>query len=145
LTRTAPPDAIAEAPQPISEAPNVQVVSKEQQHQGISRQEADKRQQDYMRWMIDGGTAANAQQWAVAVTAYQEALKAAPGDAAAGRKLEEAKSALDNQVRAALGDKNLQNDLKKLLTQGEEALANNQFPAALEIYKLVLQQSPGDD
>src|SRR5262245_44655442 len=40
LTRTAPPDAIAEAPQPISEAPNVQVVSKEQQHQGISRQEA---------------------------------------------------------------------------------------------------------
>jgi tetratricopeptide (TPR) repeat protein len=141
ITRPAPPPERTDNTQPfVSVKDDAETLAKEQ----AKKADLDRRQQDYLRWMIQGGTAANAQKWAEAQAAYQKALIAMPGDVAAKQRLQEVQYNLAALERAKLGDEKIQAGLKKLLEQGDEALANKQFAAALEIYKLVLRQNPGD-
>lgn len=104
----------------------------------------DKRRQDYGRWMSEGGAAAGAQKWAEAMIAYEEALKAMPGDEFATKKAAEAKAALDALAQSKVTDEKTQEDFKKLMEQANAARANKEYAAAAEIYKLALQKSPGD-
>jgi tetratricopeptide (TPR) repeat protein len=119
-------------------------AEKEKADRELENADKEKRRQDYLRWMIEGGTAVNSQKLPEAFAAYQEALKALPGDAAASQKLREVKTALDEVNRAKLSDEKYQADLKKLLDQADMALDKKQYAAAAEIYKLLLQRNPGD-
>ncbi len=59
-------------------------------------------------------------------------------------QIQELKASLDTQIKAKGADDKNVFDLQKLLEQGDEALANKQYAAAVEIYKLALQKSPGE-
>jgi tetratricopeptide (TPR) repeat protein len=106
--------------------------------------EPDKRRQDFIRLMIEGGTSFNAQRLDDALAAYTEAVKLFPDDADVRQKLSETQSALAKQHQARDEEQKTREDALKLVKQGREALEQKKYAAAVDFFKLALQKEAGN-
>src|SRR5205823_6742644 len=114
----------------------------------LAREKADKERekqhQDFIRYMIDGGTALSAKKYDEAVLAYAAAAKLFPDNPEVIRKLAEAQAAQATLARGQQDDQKRKEDLTKLVGQAQDALTKRQYAAAVELYKVAVQIAPGD-
>ncbi|MCI0640575.1 MAG: tetratricopeptide repeat protein [Gemmataceae bacterium] len=125
-----PPETKIEEPDPDAEAK--------------AKAESEKNRTEFVRLMVDGELAASGNRLDEALLAYQAALKIYPEDKQAGKKLEDVRAKLDMLAKEQKDDAKNQTEFQQLLERGKEAMAKQQFAAAVEIYKLALQKRPGD-
>jgi predicted Zn finger-like uncharacterized protein len=138
LTRTPPPQ----------EAAPIEIVAKKPTPSEALESEPegdqDKRRQEFIRLMIEGGTSLNAQRFEEALSAYTQAVKLAPEDADARQKLSEAQAGLAKQQQAQQNAQKLRDDAATLVKQGQDALKQKKYAAAVDFFKLALQKAAGD-
>ena len=104
----------------------------------------DTRRQEFIRLMIEGGTSFNAQKLDEAVSALSEAARLFPDDADAKAKLAEAETALTKLNQAKQDASKLREDAARLVKQGQDALEQKKYAAAVEFFKLALQKDSAD-
>ncbi|MCS7047108.1 MAG: tetratricopeptide repeat protein [Gemmataceae bacterium] len=102
--------------------------------------ELEQRRERFTQLMIDGGTALNTKKFEEAVTAYTEAVKLFPDHADAKAKLAEAQTALAKLRQVQEEANKLREEAITLAKQGQAALADRQFAAAIDFFKLALQK-----
>jgi len=137
LTRTAPaePQVVDKAPDPAPDA-----VERPAPDDQSSAADNDKRRQDFIRLMIEGGTALNAQRYDEAHAAYTQAAKLFPDDADLRERLGEARAALAKEQQARQEAAKSRVDAVALAGKGQEALEQKQYAAAVDFFKLALQK-----
>lgn len=128
-------------PQPAPTNPQV-VVVKEKDETPKSDENDEKHRQDFIRLMIEGGTSFHGQQFDDAVSAYSAAAKLFPDDADAKQKLGEAQTALGRQRQKKLDDDKARADVVQLVKNGQAALEEKKYAAALEFFKLAVEKDP---
>jgi tetratricopeptide (TPR) repeat protein len=102
--------------------------------------EADKRRQEFIRLMIEGGTALNAQLYDEAHSAYTKAAKLFPEDADLRDRLAEARTALAKEEQTRQEALKVRGDATALAAKGQEALEKKQYAVAVDFFKLALQK-----
>jgi tetratricopeptide (TPR) repeat protein len=109
------------------------------------RAEREKRRPEYLRRMIEAGTASNAQRYEDAARAYGEALNLFPDDADAQRGLNEARAALAARSRDKQQEDERRVGFTRFLEQGKEAMTAKEYAAAVRAFQQAVQIMPADD
>jgi len=128
-------------PQPAPTNPQV-VIVKERDETPKADENDDKRRQDFIRLMIEGGTSFLGQHFEEAVAAYSSAAKLFPEDADAKQKLADAQTALVQQRQKKLDEDKAHADIVQLVKNGQAALEEKKYAAALEFFKLAIEKDP---
>src|SRR5262245_22176838 len=128
-------------PQPAPTNPQV-VVVKEKDEAPKTDEHDDGRRQDFIRLMIEGGTSFLGQHFEEAVAAYSSAAKLFPEDADAKQKLADAQTALVQQRQKKLDEDKAHADIVQLVKNGQAALEEKKYAAALEFFKLAIEKDP---
>ncbi|MCI0684279.1 MAG: tetratricopeptide repeat protein [Gemmataceae bacterium] len=140
FTRQPPPPAAP--PVPVAVVKETVVKETEGTPPVDEKDNDDKRRQDFIRLMIEGGTSLNSQRFDEAVSAYTEAVKLSPDDADARQKLSEAQAGLGKQRQAKLDDDKKRADALQLVKKGQGALDEKQYAAAVDLFKLAVDKNP---
>jgi tetratricopeptide (TPR) repeat protein len=141
LTRGGP------APEPVTPGPRVEAPPEPKTHPeeaDTQRAAQEKRRPEYVRLMIAGGTAVNAQRYEEAVRAYSEALTLFPEDADARHGLTEARAALAARSRDKQENDKLQVGFTRFMEQGKEAMTAKEYAAAVRAFQQAIQLMPAD-
>jgi predicted Zn finger-like uncharacterized protein len=105
-----------------------------------NKNDADNRRVTFARLMEQGKDAMAAKKYADAVRAFQQAVQCQPDDAAAGRALAEAQTALATEETQKLKLADYQNHM----SAGQAAAAAGRYADALREYLAALRLVPGD-
>lgn len=132
---TVPPTTPVVAVKEQEEPPQVEVPVKD-------KDSDDRRRQEFIRLMIEGGTSLISQRYDEAVSAYADAAKLFPDDADARQKLGEAQSALGKQRQAKIDEGKKRDDAVQLVKKGQAALEEKQYAAAVDLFKLAADKNP---
>jgi len=134
-----------EAPPQTPSPPPVAVIKEKDEPAKVDdkdREKGDKRRQEFIRLMIEGGTSLISQRYDEAASAYAEAAKLFPDDADARQKLGEAQAALAKQRQAGLDEEKKREDAAQLVKKGQAALDEKQYAAAVDLFKLAADKNP---
>ena len=125
-----------------SPAPVAVIKEKEEPAKVDDKDKDDKRRQEFIRLMIEGGTSLISQRYDEAVSAYADAAKLFPEDVDARQKLVEAQTALGKQRQAKLDDDKKRDDSVQLVKKAQAALDDKQYAAAVDLFKLAVEKNP---
>ncbi len=107
--------------------------------------ELERRREKFTYLMIDAGIATQLRKHDEAVSAYTEALRIFPDDTEVHRKLGDARAAFEAHDKTRRELEQVQSDTAALVKRGQAALDKDQFPAAIDFFKLALAKSPTNE
>jgi tetratricopeptide (TPR) repeat protein len=108
--------------------------------EGKTAEDRTKRRADYAKFMLQGKTALDAKDWAGAAAAYERAIQVMPGDDAANKGLDDARTAL----AALQNDKAKQGDYQTRMDAGRAAMKAQRYPDAVREFLAALRLVPDD-
>jgi cytochrome c-type biogenesis protein CcmH/NrfG len=104
--------------------------------------EAENRQKDFRRLMIEAGAALADHRFDEAAKSYQAALQLFPDDVEAAKGLSAARTSLEDRERAKKEEEKRQAKFASLMNQGQEAMKGRQFAAAVQAFDHALRLIP---
>jgi tetratricopeptide (TPR) repeat protein len=120
------------------------VAKHEASHEPDKDAEQEKRRREFTTLMIEGGVTFNAQRLDDALAAYTEAVKLFPDDADARQKLSETQAGIAKQRQAREEEAKSREDALRLVKEGQEAIGQKKYAAAVDFFKLALQKEAGN-
>ncbi|GEM_PF-6246126 len=131
-------------PQPASTPPVIAAKDKDEAPKADpeKQKDQDQRLEKFAKLMSEGSTSFNSNHYDDAVTAFGEASRLFPDIAEAKTKLSEAQTALAVQRQKKQDDEKLHGDVVQLVKNGQAALDEKKYAAALEFFKLAVDKNP---
>jgi cytochrome c-type biogenesis protein CcmH/NrfG len=110
--------------------------------QAAKEKEEENRRLDFRQRMIQGGVALGNHHFEDAVKEYKEALQLFPDDVEAAKGLSAARTSLEDQARVKKDEDKRQVEFTRLMSQGKDAMKNQQFADAAMAFDNALRLIP---